>query len=444
MTRLVTTTAAIAFCLMAHATGTSADQGSGGPTAASAQTTATPSDCKPAAPPPGPRRPIPPRPVDAAPRLDMHCAPVVNVHLAPGGTLVDCENQAQPCRPVNAGVAPPAGTPVVGSAPTPAQIDRTLERETEGRLKVGNLIEASFKSKDQIFIYTALGIAMVFLAVYFGAMYFRNQSAARGQEPAATGTVLVALVLAIVAGILIWHFWPGARTTEAMRVQVEEIVKQQLPAATVTTVAPAPPPVIVQAPPPEPAPRGGAATEAAANQTSFVVLAALLGLLTGLTMPIALRGGTRTRFSEPPPRPMPTYDGPQPPIATAIDSPATLAAVYEVEDALQALRHATSPASAKEPPALPIGPLVQALDMLRWQLETGDVAGRVGVQERASRLAGLRATAGARSEVDQILRQLGARLEDRYHTPATVWRHQALHEVRMARGRLIELAQIDA
>lgn len=444
MTRLVTTTAAIAFCLMAHATGTSADQGSGGPATARAQAAATRSDCKLAAPPPGPRRPIPPRPVDVAPRVDMHCAPVVNLHLAPGGNLVDCEKQAQPCRPAPVGVAPPAVTPVAGSPPTPAQIDRTLERETEGRLKVGNLIEASFKSKDQIFIYTALGIATVFLAVYFGAMYFRNQSTPRGQEPAATGTVLVALVLAIVAGILIWYFWPGARTTEAMRVQVEEIVKQQFPAATITTVAPAPPPVIVQAPPPpEPAPRGGAATDAAAHQTSFVVLAALLGLLTGLTMPIALRGGARKRFGEPSLRPMPTYGGPEPPIASTIDSPAMLAAVYEVEDALQALRHATSSASAKEPPALPIGPLVQALDLLRWQLEVGDALGRTGVQERASRLAGLRATAGVRSEVDHILRQLGARMEERYHTPAMVWHHQALHEVRKARGRLIELAQID-
>ena len=446
MTRLVTTTAAIAFCLMAHATGTSAEQGSAGPTAASAQAAATPSDCKPAAPPPGPRRPLPPRPVDMSPRVGMHCAPVVNLHLAPGGTLVDCEKQAQPCRPATAGVVPPAGPPVAGSMPTPAQVDRTLERWTEGRLKIGSLIEASFKSKDQIFIYTALGIATVFLAVYFGAMYFRNRSAPRGQEPAATGPVLVALVLSIVTGILIWHFWPGARTTESVHVQVEEILKQQLPVATVTTVAPAPPPVIVQAPPPpEPAPRGGAATDAAAHQISFVVLAALLGLLTGLTMPIALRDGRRNRFGEPAPRPMPIYDGPQPPIASTIDSPATLAAVYEVEDALTALRQATSPASAKEPPpALPIGPLVQALDLLRWQLEAGDAAERTSLQERTSRLAGLRATAGARSEVGHILSQLDARLQDRYRTPATVWRHQALHEVRMARRRLIELAQIDA
>ena len=403
MTRLLATTVAIASCLMAHATGTPAQQGSGGTSAASAQADATPSDCKPAAPPPAPRRPIPLRPADAAPRVDMHCAPVVNLHLAAGGALVDCDKQAQPCRPVPAGAAPPAGTPVVGSAPTPAQIDRTLERETEGRLKVGNLIEASFKSKDRIFIYTSLGIATVFLAVYFGAMYFRKQSAPHGQEPSATGPTLVALVLAIVAGLLIWYFWPGARTTDAMRVQVEEIVKQQSPAATVTTVAPAPPPVIVQAaPPPEPAPRGGAASEAAAHQTSFVVHAALLGLLTGLMMPIALRGGTPQRFGEPPPRPMPTYDGPPRPIAPTIDSPATLAAVYEVEDALQALRHATSPASAKESPALPIGPLVQALDLLRWQLEAGDAAGRTGVQGRESLLAGLRAPAVARNKADAI------------------------------------------
>jgi hypothetical protein len=432
MTRLVTTTAAIAFCLIAHTSQASA-QGSANTAANPAPAAST--ACKTRVAPP-PRRPQPPPgPPQAAPSATATatCAPVVNVNLAPGTYSRDCDPRPHPCRDAPPGVKAPAEPPVAESPIDKTKhIERAIERESQFEISIGNAVKASFKSKDQIFIFTCLATVAVFVAVY-GWMHFRRSAAVRtADRTMPMGAMLGALVLALAVGALVWFAWP-APTVEQTSGEVVRITKQQL--------APDPlaaPPAAIVLRQPEAIVRSAAAVETPIQQTSFVVLAALFGLVAGLAlMPVALLGVMTRRDGS-----ARRMDDASAPFMGPTASAAVVAAVYEVEDALRPLQRALADAPDNKEKKLPIGPLVRALEGLSWALETAGDTMRSGARnEREGRFATLSAPADARREVLGVVHAVQSLLEDRHDSHPAVWADRATRRVWRLRQQLIDLAE---